>query len=159
MTKKSSSIPVNDPDQLVVAPVSDEKHYLGNATVVHTFIGHFADEVMAAYSGYLAGKVTAADSQARIEAAIREYGDAFMGRDERFQIAPWQGERMRGKFLAAIPPMKGNDDPGDAFFRYLALQCVKAAMALADGQHEAAVGAKLKAILDDARSRILGVVV
>jgi len=144
--------------QLYVPPVSDEKRYLGNADVVHAFVSAFANDVIRAYDGYLAGTAKADVVQARIDEYVKEFGGAMMGRDERYEIAPWQGERLRGKFLAAIPSMKGADDPGEAFFKHLALQCVKSAMALADGQDDKKVGAALKEILDDARGRILGVI-
>lgn len=155
---KNQSIPASDPDQLVIEPVDGSRLYLGNAQVVHKFVGDFADDVMRAYGGYLTGQADAAASMAHIEALIREYGEAFMGNDQRYEIAPWQGKRMAGKLLAALPAMKGDDDPGDALFRCIALQCVKASMALADGKSDAYVGAQLKEILDDARGRILGVI-
>jgi hypothetical protein len=159
MSKIDNSFPANDPDQLVVAPVSSEKYYLGNSDVVHTFVGQFANDVMRAYGDYLSGKSNAGEAQSLVEAIVREHGNALMGRDGRYEIAPWQGSRMRGKLLAAIPSMKGDDDPGEAFFRHLALQCVKASLALKDGKPEKEVGEQLKEILDDARGRILGVIV
>jgi hypothetical protein len=121
-------------------------------------VGRFANDVIRAYDGFLDGSVVAGVAQAQIEALTKEYGDAFMGRDARYEIAPWQGERMRGKLIAAIDRMKGDDDPGHALFKHLALQCVKAAMSLARGMDEDVAGVKLKVILDDVRGRILGVI-
>lgn len=159
MKKTDKSFPVQDPDQFVIEPVSKDKHYLGNAKVVHRFVGSFAESVIRAYDGFLAGKANGEDVQAEIEKLIKEYGDAFMGRDERFEIAPWQGIRMRGKLLYALDgAMNGDDDPGDAWFRFLSLQCIKAAIAMAKGMPQEVAGAKLKEILDDARARMLGVV-
>jgi hypothetical protein len=144
--------------QLVVAPTDGSKQYLGNAAVVHAFVGKFASDVMRAYDGFLSGRAPAAQVQSQIDDLIREHGEAFMGNDSRYEIAPWQGKRMKGKLLAALPAMKGDDDPGDALFRFLALQCVKASMSLADGHSDTEVGAHLKEILDDVRGRILGVI-
>lgn len=158
MVQVNQSAPANDPDQFVVEPVSADKLYLGNASVVHKFVGDFADDVLRAYGGFLAGSADPAASQQQIGALVKEYGDAFMGRDPRFEIAPWQGQRMAGKLLAALPKMKGDDDPGAALFEFLALQCVKASMSLAGGRPKEEVGAHLKEILDDVRGRILGVI-
>ncbi|MFN3517092.1 MAG: hypothetical protein ACK4YM_08035 [Novosphingobium sp.] len=154
----ASSEPQPGTIQLHVPATDPGKHYLGNAGVVHSFVGRFADEVIQAYDSFLSGKVSAAVAQERINALIKEHGDALMGRDDRYEIAPWQGMRLKGKFLAAIPSMKGGDDPGEAFFKHLALQCVKSALALKDGHDEEEVGAILHDILQDARGRILGVI-
>ena len=145
--------------QLVVAPTDSNRQYLGSATVVHAFVGKFASDVMRAYDGFLAGRVSADESQRQINELVREHGEAFMGNDPRYEIAPWQGKRMAGKLLAALPAMKGDDDPGEALFKFLALQCVKASMSLVDGHSDVKVGAHLKEILDDVRGRILGVIV
>lgn len=150
---------IDNSPQLVVDPVNPSKQYLGDATVVHTFVGNFASDVMRAYDGYLAGRVNSTDAQRQIDDLIREYGEAFMGNDPRYEIASWQGKRMRGKLLAALTAMKGDDDPGDALFRSIALICVKACMALADGHSDVKVGSHLKEHLDEFRGRILGVIV
>jgi hypothetical protein len=144
--------------QLSIAPTDPSRKYLADATVVHEFIGQFADDVMRAYGAYLAGTAVASVAQSNVEAVIKEYGDAFMGRDPRYEIAPWQGERMKGRMLAAIVGMKYADEPGHAFFKFYGLQCVKASMALAGGAPEERVGKQLKEILDDARGRLLGVI-
>lgn len=159
MNKEARPGPADDPDQFVVDPVDDQEHYLGNAAVVHRFVGEFANEVVAAYDLYLHGEQKAPEVQAKIEALIKQYGDGFMGRDPAYQIAPWQGQRMKGKLLVAIPSMKGDDDPGEALFRLLSLQCIKAAIAMAKGMDADMAGARLREILDDVRGRILGVIV
>lgn len=160
MKKRDKSVPVQDPDQLVVEPVSKDKHYLGNAQVVHRFVGSFAESVIRAYDGFLSGKASGEAVQAEIERLIKEYGDAFMGRDERFEIAPWQGERMRWRILESIGKMDAgySVDPGEEFFRFLSIQCIKAAVAMARGMPEDVAGAHLKEILDDTRARMLGVI-
>jgi len=140
-----------------VASVDPGKLYLGDATTVHTFVSSFAHEVMEAYDAFLQGRSPGALVQPKIEGVIRNYGDALMGRDQHYQIAPWQGERLRGKFLAALPAMKGDDDPGEAFFKHYALQCIKGSQALANALPENEAGQHLAEILDDARGRILGV--
>ena len=132
--------------------------YLGDAGVVHDFVGHFANDVIRAYDGFLAATATLAVVQAQIDALVKEYGDALMGRDARYEIAPWQGVQLTGKFVAAIPAMKGDDDPGHALFKHLSLQRIQAAQAMARGMDEDMAGAKLKAILDDVRGRILRVI-
>lgn len=152
------TLPANDSEQFSFAPVEAVRLYLGDATVVHAFVGNFANEVLRAYGSFLAGQTDAVVSKSQVDALVHEYGEAFMGKDPRYRIAPWQGSRMRGKLLAALPGMKGDDDPGAALFGFLALQCVKAALSLNEGEDEAMVGAMLKEILDDVRGRILGVI-
>jgi hypothetical protein len=144
--------------QLHVDPVQDPTRYLGSATVVHGFVADFAHAVMGVYDTYLQGKEQGPQVQATSAELTTEHADALMGRSQDWEIAPWQGERLRGKFAAAIPSMKGSDDPGEAFFKHLALQCIKASMSLADGRGEHEVGRELALILHDARGRILGTV-
>ncbi len=121
-------------------------------------MGHFANDVIRAYDGFLTATATPDVVQAQIDALVKEYGDALMGCDARYEIAPWQGVRLTGKFIAAIPAMKGGDDPGHVLFKHLSLQCIQAAQAMARGMSEAKAGEKLKEILDDVRGRILGVI-
>ena len=159
MTRKDPSIPVHDPDQFSVDEPQTDRLYLGDAGVVHDFVGKFADDVIRAYDRYLSGAVGAADAQAHIEELVKEYGGAFMGRDPRYQIAPWQGQRMQGRLLATIPPLRSDEDPGEGLFRFLAVQCVKAALSMANGMPPEVAGPKLKELLDEYRGRILGVIV
>lgn len=144
--------------QLHVPGVDPNKLYLGDAGVVHRFVGQFAHDVMGSYHRFLAGEAGSEVVMPEIETLIAKYGDALMGRDESYEIAPWQGARLTGKFLAALPAMKGDDEPGAALFKHLSLQCIKASLALRDGKGEEAVGRQLQEILADARGRILGVI-
>lgn len=144
--------------QFYVPAVDPEKKYLGDASVVHALVSEFSHAVIEAYDKFLAGESPAASVEAEIQSIVAHYGDVLMGRDPHYQPAEWQGERQRGKFLAALPAMKGDDDPGKAFFGHYALQCVKSALALANGMSDAEVGKKLAEILDDARGRLLGVI-
>jgi hypothetical protein len=157
MSQVTNSIPANDPDQFVVAPVDKDKLYLGNATVVHKFTGDFANEVMRAYGGFLAGTVDAFASQQQINALIKEYGEAFMGRDPLYEIAPWQGRRLRAILLVNIDGMTADDDPGHAFFKHLALLCVKCSIGLINGFPREEVGDNLQKILAFHRKLMLGI--
>jgi len=160
MSQIDDSIPVNDPDQLVIAPVSDEKRYLGNAAVVHEFVGHFANDVMRSYDGYLAARVPAAEAQAQIKDLVKEYGGAFMGRDPRYEIAPWQGVKLRQMVMRLLESKYLPDtDCGEQFFNNLALQCVKCCIGLSKGYPEEEVGENLKGMLDYYRGLILGMAV
>jgi hypothetical protein len=156
MSQIDPSIPVDDPDQLVIAPVSDEKRYLGNASVVHEFVGSFASEVIKAYDGFLSARIVGFESQRQINALIKEYADAFMGRDPRYQIAPWQGVKLRVKICQVIPKATVLQDCGECLFKHIAHLCVKCAIGLAKGWPEDEVGENLKEILDYHRGLILG---
>lgn len=133
------------------------KKSLADPLVVHDFVGHFANDVMLAYSDFLAGKRLGDEVKQQIEGYVAEYGAAFMGRDPRYEIAPWQGVKLRRRLLGYLPKMHVSDDPGEALFRDLALDCIKCSMALADGYSDEEVGAGLKRTLDDTRNLILGV--
>ncbi|MGY6278179.1 hypothetical protein [Methylomonas sp. MgM2] len=157
MKTHDPSFPADDPDQLVIDQVKDPEHYLGNAQVVHKFVGDFANEVISTYDQFLAGTKPTDQVQQEINVIIKRYRDALMGEDPNWEIAPWQGKRLRGKCRAWVP-MHGLDDPIEAFFHHLALQCVKAAMSIAAGKmSNEQIGQQLKRMLDDYRSRILGV--
>lgn len=143
-----------------VRSIDSETLYLGDAKVAHGFVGAFAHDVMLNYDRFLSGKAPGAEVLAEIRALVKCYGDALMGRDDHYQIAAWQGKRLKGKFLAALPKMKGDDEPGEAMFDYLALQCVKASLSLRDGKRsDEEIGEMLREILDDAVGRILGQII
>lgn len=144
--------------QLHVPPVDPNKLYLGDASIVHRFVGQFAHDAMTTYQRFLSGTSPKEEVLPEMEDLARKYGDALMGRDPNYAIAPWQGQRLAGKFLAALPNMKGDDEPGEALFKHLALQCIKASLALKDGKPDDQVGRQLAEILDDARERILGTI-
>lgn len=147
-----------EPSQFAVPATDGSKIYLGDATVVHQLVSDFANKVMATYHKFLEGSSAAEPVQQEIDKICHEYGDILMGRNPAYEIAPWQGERMRMKILVSIPGSKYEDDPGEAFFRHTAVQCVKASIALAKGMPEQKVGRHLNEILDDTRDRILGTV-
>lgn len=129
----SAQAPPGAKNQPHVGLTDPNRTYLGSAEPVRVLVADFATAVMAAYDQFLQGKAPAAVVQPQIDALIKQAGDRLMGRDPAYEIAPWQGERLRGKFLAALPNMKGADDPGEALFKHLALQCIKGAQALANG--------------------------
>lgn len=126
---------------------------LGIPENVRRVVNNFAARVTEAYSGFLAGTEPAAS--AIIDQLIRDYGAAFMGRDARYQIRPWQGARMQGKLVATIPKMTWDDDPGEAVFRFVALLCVKSCLALSDGHPDQRVGRDLRTALNDVMDVIL----
>lgn len=153
--KKDPSIPANDPDQLYIPPTDPGKKYLGNAVVAREFLQDFMSAVIVAYDGYLRGENK--DAQEQIGALIKEYGDAFMGRDPRYEIASWQGVRLRYRIIEQIPKVTVEDDPGQAMFSHLALQGVKCAMSLAKGMDDEAAGELMGEILDDWTRLMVGV--
>jgi len=149
--------PMNDPDQFVIEPVSKDKQYLGNASVVHAFVGHFANDVMRAYDGFLAGRTPGDEAQRHINSLVHEYGESFMGNDPRYEIAPWQGVRLRKSVMYLVPNYDCNIDCGEQLFKFLALQCVKCSIGLAKGFPADEVGENLRKCLDHHRALILGV--
>lgn len=156
MTTRDESTQDAGVELLYIEPVDPAKGYLGNAQIAHDFVHAFAREVMLSFDSYLHATEKPSVVNANITAIVKRYGDALMGRDPAYAIAPWQGRRLAGKLLAAIPAMKGDDDPGEAFFNHIALQCINCAAAMAKGMDEAAAGAKLGEILDDWIRLMLG---
>ena len=145
------------PPQLSVAQIDPARKYLGDAGAVHAFVGHFANDVMRAYDGYLSAQTTADQSQAQINALVKEYAFAFMGRDPRYSIAPWQGVGLRKMVMRLLESKYQPDvDCGEQFFTNLALQCVKCSIGLSKGHSEDDVGKNLKGMLDYYRGLILG---
>lgn len=145
-------------DGFYFTPPPKGKPYLGDSSVVHGLISAFANDVMAEYHKYLAALPGGMDAQVKIAAMAKRYGDIFMGRNPNYAPAPWHcPARMGGKLRFAVASIKGDDDPGEGFFRALAVDCCQASKAMADGMSEEEAGPRLQEILEDAAKWMLGV--
>lgn len=146
----------SDPESLTVDPVSDIP-YLGDYNTTHGLIIKFAYKTIELYDQFLHGERKGPEVQADIEKEIKEYADIFMGRNQEYKLAPWQGRYQIGGRLRAWFSIPGNVDPGEGYFRFLADQCMKAAKALIDGMDEDEAGSKLSGILIDGTERFMGI--
>jgi hypothetical protein len=135
-------------------PEVADRLYLGNTAIVRQFLQDFMSGIIVAYDGYLRG--VNPDAQEQINALIKEHGNAFMGRDPRYEIAPWQGIRQRYRIIEQIPKTTIKDDPGKSLFSHLALQGIKCAMSLAEGMDEEEAGELMGEILDDWTRFLMG---
>lgn len=134
--------------------------YLGDHAVVAGLINEFADDVLTIYHEFTTGRPGADKPLDQLNDMARDYGNIFMGRTpDRYAQAPWNTvPRLGVRLRAAVDEIKGDEDPGEAYFRWLALQITKAGKALDDGMAPEQVGPTVRAILDDAIGRLLGVV-
>ncbi len=151
----------NDADQRLAfqAPPKGTP-YLGDHAVVAGLINEFADDVLTIYHEFTTGRPGADKPLTQINDMAKDYGDIFMGRKpNRYAPAPWNTRTRLGvRLRAAVDEIKGDEDPGEAYFRWLALQITRAGKALDDGMAPEQVGPILRAILDDAIGRLLAMV-
>lgn len=149
--------PRDEKDGFIYTPPETDKPYLGDLDNVRTLVAGFANEVAEAYSAYLAGDPDARNALEQIGVMCREHGDTIMGRDEEIEVAPWQNPSHLGASLRRAAKLPIDADPGEAYFRFLALQVIKGCKAVNDGMSPIEAGPRLQEILDDAVQRILGV--
>ena len=146
-------------DGFILEPRTSQKPYLGDQEVVQGLLSAFANDVMAEYHKFLAAEPGGMDAQANISAMAKRYGDIFMGRSPNYEAAPWQSvARMGGKLRYAVDSIKGEDDPGEGYFRFIAAQCLQASQGLAKGMEDEDVGFRLEIVLEEAAKRLLGVI-
>lgn len=94
------------------------------------------------------------DPTEEIEDLARKLGDVFLGRHPGYVPQPFNAPLRLGVLMRHLVPTKG--DPGRAFFDWLALQVVKAAIEMELGAAEADVQRELETIVADFIARLLG---
>lgn len=134
--------------------------YLGNHNTVAQLVNQFAHDVLGVHHDFITGKGGAASAQPKIEAMAKRMGDIFMGRKaDEFTPADWnKPSRLGVKLRHAVDSITGNEDPGEAYFKWLALQIVRCGVSMERGMAAEQAGPMLRAILDDAIGRLLGVI-
>jgi len=94
------------------------------------------------------------DPTEEIEALAGLLGQVFLGENPAYVATQFNAPHRLGALMRALVPTSG--DAGQAFFDWLALQTVRAALELEAGGDEAAVHGQLDAIVADVIGRLLG---
>ena len=133
--------------------------YLGDHATVAYLVNKFASDILTVYDDFTHGKGGAANAQPKIEAMAKEMGDIFMGRKpEQYTPTEWQRpSRLGVRLRHAVDSITGSEDPGEAYFKWLALQVVRCGISLDRGMAREQAGPMLRHMLDRTISRLLGV--
>lgn len=114
---------------------------LSDRSTVDALVRHFCSEAIAAYSAFHQGAQTREEALGSIEEDAKALGDAFMGRDSDYDVSEWHATHRLGAHIRAqkVISFKVAKDPGEAFFRWLGLQCITACNDLYSGTSPDAV--------------------
>ena len=134
--------------------------YLGDHNTVAQLVNQFAHDVLGVYHDFATGKGGAENAQPKINEMAKRMGDIFMGRKpEEFAPADWnKPSRLGVKLRHAVDSITGNEDPGEAYFKWLALQIVRCGVSMERGMATEQAGPMLRTMLDSTIGRLLGVV-
>lgn len=131
-------------------------HSLGDAKLVEQLVRHFMFEVFSQRSKFhTTGDGTAAETW--INQLCASYGDLFMGNNKQYVATAWNSRYQLGAYLrAVVPDVADFSTPCEAYFQFLAVQALNAAIALENGDSEDRVKAELAEVVDDAMNVLLG---
>lgn len=134
------------------------KPYLGDYAVVQKIVKDFADDAFTIIHEFSTGVEGAENHESQMRDLCIATGNIFMGRSDDYEAAPWQNPERLGAYLRhAVASIKGDVDPGSAFFEWVAVQLIKCSKSLDRGMAEEQAGPMLKELLDDVVNRMLGV--
>lgn len=142
------------------------KPSLGDAAVVADLVREFVDNVFTIDHEFRTGMTesglpvppTGPSPEENIRDMAKSYGDIFMGRDPAYEPTEFHRPGRLGAYLRhAVDSIKGDDDPGQGYFEFLALQVVRCARSLENGMAPEQAGPMLQSIMQDAVNRLLGV--
>jgi hypothetical protein len=146
----------NTQDGLAMATKSPA-NYLGNPDVVEKLVRDFFTVVFSERSKYhqSGGGDACAD---RISDVCKSYGSVFMGETSEYVPQPWNHQSRLGAYLRSLlEDVNSYASPGDAYFNFLAVQALNAAIALEEGaMTEDEVKAGMQEVVDDAVNVLLG---
>lgn len=132
-------------------------NYLGDAAVVERLVRDFFSVVFSERAKFHeTGNGEAAES--RIAELCKSYSRVFMGESDAYVAMPWNSPHRLGNFLlATLPDARSYATPGEAYFNFLAVQALNAAIALEEGHMpEDEVKAGMTEVIDDAIDVLLG---
>ena len=155
---EKSRLDINLEDGLKAAADSvNGGNYLGDAKLVDQLVRDFMSSVFSARAQWHETG-SAKEAQDRIAQLCRSYGAVFMGDSPAYVAQPWNSEHRLGAFLRSlIDDVDDFANPGEAYFNFLALQALGAAMTLETGeQPEEQVQAGLSEVVADAVDVLLG---
>lgn len=156
---EKSRLDINLEDGLKAAAEGTQSgNYLGDAKVVDQLVRDFMSAVFSARAQWHeTGDGEAAER--RIAEVCASYGQVILGKSDAYVAQPWNSEHRLGTFLRATVPdiAEFGGDAGAAYFNFLALQALAAAIALEEGeQTEDQVKAGINEVVHDAVDVLLG---
>lgn len=149
---------VNMQDGLAAAAAGTDRHnYLGDAQVVNQLVRNFFAGVFSERAKFHQGG-NDEGATAAIEQLCRHYASIFMGESGGYVAQPWNSPHRLGIFLRVVTPdVNDYPTPAEAYFNFLALQALEAAIALEEGHMtDAEVQAGMTEVVEDAVEVLLG---
>lgn len=154
---EKSRLDINLEDGLkAAAEGASSGNYLGDPKVVDQLVRDFMSVVFSERAKWHEGGDGKA-AEARINEVCASYGKVFMGQSPAYVAMPWNSEHRLGAYLRAVVPDAGDyDNPGEAYFQFLAVQALNAAIAVEEGVSEEQIKSELTDVVNDAVDVLLG---
>lgn len=132
-------------------------NYLGDPTVVDQLVRDFMSVVFSTRAQYHQDGDDAG-AEHRIADMCRRYGEIFMGDSKAHVAMPWNAPHRLGAYLrATVEDANDYGSPGEAYFNFLAVQALNAAIALEqEAMSEVEVQSGLSDVVADAVDVLLG---
>lgn len=133
------------------------QNYLGDPAVAEGLVRDFLTTVFTVRASWNEGGDGAA-AQAKLATLCQRYGAVFMGESPAYVAQPWNSPHRLGCYLRAAVADAGDfASPCEAYFHFLAVQALNAAIALEEGTlAEEVVKASMNEVVDDAVDVLLG---
>ena len=130
-------------------------NYLGDPVVVDQLVRDFMAEVFSARAEWHESGGTAAAEQ-RIDHLCKQYGAVILGQGAGHAAQPWNSPHRLGAMLRVLVEDSADfESPGEAYFHFLAVQALNAAIALESGANEDEVKHSMSEVVADAVDVIL----
>lgn len=131
-------------------------NYLGDPVVVDQLVRDFMSEVFSARAAWHESGDGAA-AEARIGHLCKQYGTVIMGESKAHVAQPWNSPQRLGAMLRALVEDASEfASSGEAYFHFLAVQALNAAIGLESGANEEEVKRSMSEVVADAVDVILG---
>jgi len=134
-----------------------DKPYLGDLFTVSAMIEDFVRRVLQVLDSFHAEEMPREASIALISAMCQDLGRIFLGKDDRYQIAPWHGLRLSGKIRALVPGVSGDAQAVvSGYFEWIAKQIIQVSNEMNNGMADAQAGPAIHYGMKDAVQFLLG---
>lgn len=132
-------------------------NYLGDPALVDQLVRDFMSVIFSTRAQFHEDG-DAQGAEARISEMCRRYGSIFMGESQAYSSMPWNAPHRLGAYLrATVEDVADYPTPGEAYFNFLAVQALNAAIALEqEAMPEAEVQSGLADVVADAVDVLLG---
>ena len=132
-------------------------NYLGDPAVADRLVRDFMTSVFSARAEWHSGG-DGNVAEAKLATLCQRYGSVFMGESTAYVATPWNSPHRLGNFLRAAVEDSGDfPSPAEAYFNFLAVQALNAAIALEDGtMTEDAVKEGMTEVVADSVDTLLG---